>query len=224
MFRPFLALAAITLTAHCGSDQDKPYQPLAAWSGKKANLPAPPTLPNNPVKSGDSFTVFGASHHLKSLVHGKEVTQGPISLIGYIVDSNIPRAPDCAVHKSGKEDPKGCVAEIPSFWISDSKGDTKGPKIRVIGWARNFAILYDAMQAYDKLKEAPKELVKDDVLNVDIPYPIPATGAKVKITGKYNFSGRNSSDLVSDPQYGIFTMQKIEYLEPAPDKAAFAKK
>jgi hypothetical protein len=221
-----IALSALAVSAAgCGGNSDEPYKPQPAWSGKKASLPAPPSLPNTPIKTGDAYTIYGASHHLRSLIHSKDVTANTISIVGYIVDSNIPRAPDCAVHPAGKQDPENCVAEIPSFWVGDQKGaDPKAGKIRVIGWARNFAIIYDAIKEYDKSKDPPKELVKDDILNVDIPYPIPAVGAKVKITGKYGFSGRNSSDMVSDPVNGVFMLQKIEYLEPAPDKAAFAKK
>jgi hypothetical protein len=219
-------LAVLSALAGCGGNADEPYKPEPAWSGKKANLPAVPTLPNTPVKNGDSYTVYGAAHHLRSLIHNKDVTANPISIIGYIVDSNIPRAPDCAIHPSGKKDPDTCNdIPMPSFWLADNKGDK--PQIRVIGWARNFAIIYDAIKKYDTMKDPPKDpkdFVHDDVLNVDLPYPLPAVGAKVKITGRYNVSGRNSGDMVSDPTWGIMSMQKMEILEPAPEKAAFAKK
>ena len=216
------------LVTACSGNADEPYKPSPAWSGKKPNVPTPPTLPNTPIKAGDAYTVYGATHHLRSLTHMKDVTAAPISITGYIVDSNISRAPECAIHPTGKKDKDECVAEIPSFWIADTKGDTKGPKIRVIGWARNFAIIYDAIKAYDKLKDgvAPteKEVVKDDILNIDVPWPLPAVNAKVKITGKYNVSGRNSGDLVSDPMNGVMMQTKIEVIEKAPDKAAFSHK
>jgi hypothetical protein len=221
-----LPLPLVLGVAACGGNSDEPYKPTPAWSGKKPNMPAPPTLPNTPIKAGDAFTVFGATHHLRSLVHQKDVTANPITITGYIVESNIGKAPDCAIHPTGKKDKDDCVSEIPSFWIADTKGDTKGPKIRVIGWARNFAIIYDAIKAYDKLKEGeqPKEPITDDVLNVPLPYPLPAVGAKVKVTGKYGVSGRNSGDLVSDPMNGVMMQTKIEFIEKAPEKAAFAKK
>lgn len=208
----------------CGSG-DEPYKPAPAWSGKKANMPAPPQLPSTPIKAGDAYTIFGASHHLKSRIHDKEVTAKDITIQGYIVESNIPNAPACAIHKTGKGDDEKCKTEIPSFWIADSKGEAKA-KIRVIGFARNFPVIFDAMEKYKNLKEAPKDkdVVKDDQWQVDVPYPLPAVGAKVKVTGKYGFSSSKASGLVTDPLYGVMTYGKMEYLEPSPEPAKFLNK
>jgi hypothetical protein len=221
----FAALPAVAALG-CGGD-DAPYKAQPVWSGKKANIPPPPTLPNTPFKNGEVYTVYGATHHLRSLVHAKEVTTNPITISGYIVESNITTAPACAVHPTGKKDPDTCInIPIPTFTIADNKGDTKGARIKVIGWARNFAVIYDAVKEYDSVKpgEQPKALVKDEMLGADVPYPLPAVGAKVKVTGKYNFSGRTSGDMVADPNYGVMMYQKLETLEPAAEKAAFAKK
>src|SRR5258708_6340436 len=146
-----IGLAGILSAAACGRDEN-PYKPMPAWSGKHASLPAPVSPPNNPIKAGDAYTIYGAIHQLRSLIHSKEVTAQPITVVGYVVDSNTPRAPDRAGHKTGKKDPDNCNPEVPSFWIADNKGDTKGAKIRVVGWARNFAVIYDAMTAYKKVK------------------------------------------------------------------------
>jgi hypothetical protein len=224
-----LGLAAVLGAAvGCGGGDDNPYKPQPAWSGKAASLPAPPSLPSTPIKQGDAFTVYGAIHQLRSLMHSKDVTGPPaISIVGYIVDSNIPRAPDCAVHKTGKADPEGCSPEVPSFWIADNKDDTKGTKIRVVGWARNFAVVYDAMQAYKKIKpgEQPtdKQVVTDDMLNVPVPFPLPSVGAQVKITGAYNVAKTVVSDMVSEPTGGVMALQKVDTLQPAPAPAKFAK-
>src|SRR5450432_3520461 len=196
-----LGLAAVlTAAVGCGGGDDNPYKPQPAWSGKAASIPAPPTLPTAPPA---------------------------ISILGYIVDSNIPRAPDCAVHKTGKADPDGCNTEVPSFWVADDKGEMKGLKVRVVGWARNYAVIYDAMQAYKKLKpgDTPtdKQLVTDDMLNVTEPFPLPAVGAKVRITGAYNVAKTVVSDMVSEPVGGVMALQKLETLEPAPEPAKFAK-
>lgn len=210
----------------CGGD-DNPYKPQPAWSGKQASLPAPMGLPSTPIKSGDAYTVYGAIHQLRSLIHSKEVTSQPITVMGYVVDSNIPRAPDCAVHKTGKKDPDNCTPEVPSFWIADTNGDTKSPKIRVVGWARNFAVIFDAMTAYKKLKpgELPKDGgVSDDMLNVLVPFPLPSVGEKVRVTGAYNVAKVVVSDMVSEPTGGVIAYNKVEQLEPAPQPAAFAKK
>jgi len=218
------ALAAFPLIAGCGNS-DEPYKPTPAYSGRKASLPAVPELPKNPVKVGDAYTVFGAAHHLKSRIHDKEVTSKDITIQGYIVESNITTAPACAIHKTGKKDPDNCTnIEIPSFYIADEKGVTDKGKIRVLGWARNFAVVYDAMEAYKNKKEPPKELVKDDQWSVDVPFPLPAVGAKVKVTGKYGFSAAKGSGIVADPINGVLTYAKMEVLEPAPEPAKFANK
>jgi hypothetical protein len=220
----FLLAAA----SSCGSSgEDNPYKPQPAWSGKHASLPAPPTLPSpSTYKQGDAYTVAGAIHQLRSLLHSKDVTAQPISIVGYVVDSNIPRAPDCAVHKTGKKDPDNCSPEVPSFWIADEKDNTKGPKIRAVGWARNFAVVYDAMVAYQKLKpgDQPKEPINDDILNVAVPFPLPAVGQKVKLTGTYNVFKTVVSDMVSEPSGGVIAPSKFEVLEPSPEPAHFAKK
>jgi hypothetical protein len=218
-------LGALGVGTGCSGD-DNPYKPLPAWSGKRANLPAPPAAPSTPMKTGDGYTVYGSVHQLRSLLHNKDVTAQPITIVGYIVDSNIPRAPDCAVHKTGKADPEGCTPEVPSFWIADEKGNTKGPKIRAVGWARNFAVVFDAMKEYKKVKsgEQPKEPVTDDMLNVPVPFPLPAVGAKVKLTGAYNIAKTVVSDMVSEPSGGVITPTKIDVLEPAPEIAKFTSK
>jgi hypothetical protein len=216
----------LLLASGCGGD-DNPYKPQPAWSGKKASLPAPPSMPSTRIKSGDgTYTIYGAIHQLRSMLHSKDVTANPITITGYVVDSNIPRAPKCAIHKTGKGDAPDCNPEVPSFWISDNKGDMKGPKVRVVGWARNYAVICDAMKAYNKLKpgEQPKEPVNDDILNVALPNPLPSVGAKVKVTGAYNVAKTVVSDMVSEPSGGVIAMQKLESVEPAPSPAAFTVK
>ena len=78
------------------------------------------------------------------------------------------------------------------------------------------------MEKY-KSSEAPKELNKDELWGVDIPFPPPAVGAKVRVTGKYgvNFS-KSSAGIAADPLHGILTYSKLEVLEEAPEKATFA--
>jgi hypothetical protein len=208
----------------CSSGSDDPYKPAPAWSGRKASLPAVPQLPNTPIKAGDAYTVFGAIHHLNSRIHSIDVTAKDITIQGYIVQSNIPEAPKCAIHKVGKKDPDDCKAEIPSFWIADNKDDTKGQTIRVLGWAKNFASVFEAMEKYKNLKDPPKELYKDEVWMIDVPFPLPSVGAKVKVTGKYGYTfSKSSTGLVSDPKNGVMTFGSYTVLEPAPENAAFAK-
>lgn len=223
-----VGLAAVVLTPACGGN-DEPYKAAPAWSGRRPNLPTPPTLTNAPIKVGDAYTVAGASHHLRSRIHDKEVTKSSITIQGYIVEENVSSAPDCAIHKTGKADPENCNAEIPSFWIADEKNASKDkPRIRVLGWAKNFASVYEAMQKYKNLKEIKnpeKDLYKDEMWNVDVPFPLPAVGAKVKVTGKYGFTfTKSSTGIVSDPVNGVLTYEKIDVVEPAPEKVEFKNK
>jgi hypothetical protein len=213
----------------CSSGADEPYKPAPEWSGRKPSLPTPPTLNSAPIKVGDAFTIWGASHHLRSRIHEQEVTKAPITIQGYIVAENIADAPSCAIHKTGKKDPDDCVAEIPSFWIADEKGaGADKPRIRVLGWAKNFATVYEAMEKYKRIKEIKnpeKDYYKDDMWNVDVPYPLPAVGAKVKVTGRYGYSfSKSSTGIVTDPVNGVLTYEKMEVLEPAPAPAAFKNK
>ena len=185
-------------------------------------------MPTTPIKNGDgSYTIYGAIHQLRSLLHAKDVTAPPISITGYIIDSNVGRAPKCAIHKTGKADPADCNTEVPSFWISDNKGDMKGPKIRVVGWARNYAVICDAMKAYNKLKpgEQPERARPGrHPQRGRCPTRCPPSGAKVKITGAYNVAKTVVSDMVSEPSGGVIAMQKMDTIEPAPAPAAFATK
>lgn len=231
MRKPAFCLLALGLAAStfaCGSNEE-PYKAAPAWSGRKPSLPSPPTLSNAPIKVGDAYTIAGASHHLRSRIHDKDVTKAPITIEGYIVEENISDAPACAVHKAGKADPEDCKSEIPSFFIADEKGAGKDkPRIRVLGWAKNFATVWEAMEKYKNLKEVKdpaKDLFKDDVWSVDVPFPLPAVGAKVKVTGKYGFTfAKASTGLVSDPINGVMTYEKMEVVEPAADKVSFKNK
>ncbi|MDB4945377.1 MAG: hypothetical protein JWP97_4911 [Labilithrix sp.] len=228
-----LALATITTLAAAGcGNGDEPYKAAPAWSGRSPSLPTPPVVNQAPVKVGDAYTVAGASHHLRSRMHSAEVTKASIAITGYIVEENISSAPSCAIHKVGKKDPDDCPPagaapiEIPSFWIADTKGAGKdAPRIRVLGWAKNYATVFEAMTKYDKMKEIKdptKDYVKDEIWSVDVPFPLPAVGAKVKVTGKYGFSfSKSSTGMVSDPVNGVLTYEKVEVLEPAPEKVAF---
>jgi hypothetical protein len=210
-----IALLAPIASIACGSGADEPYKPTPAWSGRKPSLPSVPSLSTQAKKVGDAYTIFGAIHDLKSRIHSAEITAKDVNIQGYIVQSNIPEAPKCAIHKTGKKDPDDCTdVPIPSFWIADNKGDNKGQMIRVLGWAKNFASVYEAMEKYKNLKDPPKELYKDDVWSVDVPFPLPAVGAKVKVTGKYGYTfSKSTTGLVSDPNNGVMTYSSMQVLD-----------
>ncbi len=216
-----LASVAASATLGCGPAEE-PYKAKPAVSGKKASMPAVPTLPQKPKKGSDgAYTVAGIVHDLRSRVHAEEVNGKNLSIVGYIVKTNYDEAPKCAVHKTGKGDPPDCKSPIPTFWIADEKGDTK-EMIPVMGWASNFAQVFTLIEAIDrqpKGKEGEAKLA-DELWGADLPNPIPNVGAKVKVTGNYGVSfTKASSGTASNPKYGIMTLEKAEYIEQAPDKA-----
>ncbi len=235
------AFAMLLAMPACGP-KDEPYKAQPAYSGKPVKMPDVPTLPARAVKVGDAYTVWGAVHHLRSRVHDVDVKGKDITIIGYIVKTNLPDAPVCAVHKTGKGDPDGCKPPIPAFWIADEKGDAKTTikvitlsaarfgvdidekgdaktTIKVMGFASNFAQLYDAIEKYKKAKDGDP-LVQDEFLGQPVPRPVPAADAKVKVTGNYGFAyTRATSGIETDPRFGILTFQKIEYIEPPPTPA-----
>lgn len=224
LFPMSLALAGLlaSLTA-CGRDEIK-YEPVKPVTGVSVSLPSVPTVPDKPVKDGDAYTVWGASYALRNRVHTKEVADTKITLVGYIVKTNLEDAPECAVHKAGKADPEGCRAPIPTFWIADSKDADVKDAIKVMGFASNYAQLYDAIKEFDSGKKKDLEPgeaeYSDQVWGVPIPNPLPAKGAKAKVTGTYsvNFT-MSSGGAEADPIMGILTYGGIEYLEKAPELA-----
>jgi hypothetical protein len=233
----FLAVVAGALLASaatgCGGEERK-YVPKPAFSGQKANVPQVPTLPQKPKKVGDAYTVWGVTHDLRSRVHRHEVNGKKLSIVGYIVRTNLVECkddskahienctPKCAVHKTGKADPPECKAPVPTFWIADSKEGEPKEIIEVMGWASNFAGLYDAITEIDKTaKDKLKDLkIEDAFWGVAIPNPLPAVGAKVKVTGQYGVTfAKATSGVAANPKMGIMTVENIEYLEPAPELA-----
>jgi len=205
-----MAVALTAPLAGCGN-KDTGYTPRGAPSGATAALPAVPNVSQKPTKVGDAFTVWGASYSLRSRVHNKDVTDKPITIEGYITKTNLADAPECAVHKTGKGEPEGCKPPVPAFWIGDTKDAAEKDSIKVMGWASNYANIYDAIEAYKKDKA---EDVMDVRFQIAIPNPLPAAGAKVKITGPYGTTyTRHTTGTEADPIMGVLTMDKLEYIE-----------
>jgi hypothetical protein len=222
---PVAALAAALVLAlggpaACGGGGDEEYKPRPSPSGRGANLPAVPTLPQKPKKQGDAYTIYGAIHDLRSRVHGPKLQGKTISIVGYITKTNLGDAPPCAVHPGGVKDKPDCEKEpppVPAFWIADEKEATDRDSIKVLGFASNYARLYDAIRKY---RGGSKENAKDDVWGVDIPNPVPNKGAKVKVTGVYNYTFTKASQgTESDPLNGVITYESLTYIEPPPEVA-----
>jgi hypothetical protein len=198
-------------------NQVQSYQPKPAWSGKPVSLPDVPTLPSRPPRVGDAYTISGASHHLRSLVHSNEVKGKTISVVGYVVKTNFGEVPECAVHPTGKADPDNCRPPVPAFWIADEK-DQATNAMKVLGFASNFAQLYDAIKRDETSRGGDYKEVTDEFLGIPLPAPIPNVGAKVKVTGTYGFAyTKATSGIETDPRFGVMTYEKIEYIEKPPE-------
>ena len=195
------------------------YEPQTAWSGRAANIPEPPTLPTTPLRVGDAYTVYGAIRTLHAL-DGSEKLAHDITIVGWIVDTNLARAPKCAIHHTGHADPANCTSEVPAFTIADEKtAAANAPRIRVMGWASNFPNVYEA---YLKERAHSHDKLLDENWARELPSPLPAATAKVKVTGRYGMVfSLASSGIDADPRNGIFTVTHTETLEPATTPAAF---
>ena len=231
------AIVAISLSASlligCGPEE-KPYQPKPAYSGKKPSLPAVPTLPNKAKKDGDAYTVWGAIHDLRSVVHQNDFQDKDTTIVGYVVKTNFEVAckeemkrtpgeghcvPTCAIHKTGKADPAECKAPVPTFWIAETKEEKDWQKnaISVKGWASNFAQIFTMVEGLDKDDEAK---LQDEFFGHDLPTPLPNLGGKVKVTGRYGVTyTKSTGGAASDPRTGIVTWAKSEWLEVPPKRA-----
>jgi hypothetical protein len=208
----------------CGKD---PYIAAPAWSGPSPALPVPPVIPPSPEKIGEAYTVRGAIHLLRARTPSP-VLQEDIRVVGYIVDTNLARAPKCLLHPVGKQTPAGCIdgpnfsaGEAPRFMIADDNGASAGPRIIVSSWARNFAVVFDALRAYGKSADPPHERQFDDILGVAVPFPLPAIGAKVEVTGRYQSGFGASERATFDPPNGVLIYHSMITLERAPTPAAF---
>ncbi len=202
--------------AGCGEKEVK-YEPRKPPK-VQASLPAVPNVPQTPIKRGDVYTIWGASYSLRSRVMHKDIKDKPLTIEGYIVDTNLAQAPVCAIHKGGKADPEDCKPAVPSFWLGDTKDASRKDSIMVMGWASNYAQVFDAMKEIDE--KAEKAEPQDTFWGKPLPNPLPSKGAKVRITGKYGstFTGA-STGAQADPIMGILTYEKQEILEPAPELA-----
>ena len=204
-------------------DHGKPTEPPAAEApkcGKEVKLPKI-KLATGAITDGDAYTVWGAAHHLRTAALEKQVTKEPIPIVGYVVATNYAEAPECAIFMPGKKDtPPDCDAPIPSFSLADKK-DGSGAQIKVIGWASNWSYVLDTMTKVDDGADMSDHL--DPFTGEPIPHPVPNVGAKLKVTGKYNFSAFSASVGVKgisiDPRYGILSFNKLEVLEKSPTKA-----
>jgi len=209
------AAAAPQSTAACALTSR--YQPEAAPSSAPV-LPKPPQLAQQPLRVGEAYTVWGASYSLRSVQHRAEVTRAPIAITGYIVKTNLPDAPKCAVHTTGIADPVTCKAPLPTFWLADRADAPLGESIAVVGFASNYAQIYDAIRSFDG--KQPDAKYQDAFWGTDVPNPLPAAGAKVTVTGSYGmrFTKSQLAGIV-DSVMGVLSYEQMQELEPARELA-----
>jgi hypothetical protein len=182
-----------------------------------AGFPPVPVLPARAERAGDAFTVWGASLALRSRYQRSSVTERPITITGWIVRTNLAEAPRCAVHAGGVADPPGCTAPVPAFWIGDAPDAAISDSIKVMGWASNFAQIHDAIRTYAH-PGAPAHF--DTFWGIAVPNPLPAAGARVRVSGSYGPAFRRASTGIEvDPVMGILTADGIDTVERAPARA-----
>jgi len=205
-----------------GGDVDAPAV-ASATSPAVAPRPAPgarglptPKLVLLPQRVGEAYTVWGAGFAFRSRRHRAEVTTKPIAITGYVVKTNLGRAPRCAVHRAGIADPENCRADIPAFWLGDRRDAPEADCIKVMGFASNYAQLYDAIRQADSSK--PDEPYWDTFWGQKIPNPLPAAGAKLTVRGNYGLTfAKASSGAEADAIMGILDFRERDVLEEAPE-------
>ena len=175
-----------------------------------------PKLELQPLRAGDAYTVFGASYFLR--YRAREVTGKPVAITGYIVKTNFDEAPRCAVHRAGVADPENCHAGIPAFWLGDQPDAAEADCIKVMGFASNYAQLFEAIRLADSQKSNVP--YQDAFWGKTIPNPLPAAGAKVTVRGDYGRSfAKVSSGAETNLTMGVLDFIARDLLEPAPELA-----
>jgi hypothetical protein len=178
-----------------------------------AGLPAP-KLQTQPLRAGEAYTVWGASLYFRSPQHRQEVTLQPIAITGYVVKTNFAEAPRCAVHRAGMADPIDCKAAAPAFWLGDRPDASEADCIEVLGFASNYAQVYEAIRQADSAK--PDKPYVDTNWGQQIPNPLPASGAKLTVRGNYGLAfSKFSSGAETDSTMGILDFADRDELEPA---------
>jgi tetratricopeptide (TPR) repeat protein len=193
-----------------------PPKPTSDVSATPVRLPTVPNFPDLPRTQGDAFTGWGASFALRSRAHRRDVVrEGPdrfISITGYVTKTNLPDAPKCAVHRPGRADPPTCPRPMPTFWLGDTKDAPPNECIRVVGWASNYAQIYEAIRAFDR--RVPSEYI-DGFWGVSVPNPLPVEGEKLTVRGTYDTAfALAGAGRELDTEMGFLSYQSQKVLEP----------
>lgn len=151
-------------------------------------------LPDDPIRQDSMFTIWGASHHLRSKPHRKAVTAGPISVVGHVVAHNFADAPKCAIHRADAPPPPHCDAPTPTIYLADHPQKPTS-YIPVVAWSESWSALYEQLLAGEG---------------------VPNVGAVVVVTGRYGFSSPTG---VSNPRFGVLTASRLEITKPSKQPA-----
>jgi hypothetical protein len=183
----------------------------AAYEGTDKTEQAPIALPA--ISEGTVMSVARASAALRSPEHRAEVDGKEIRVAGYVVRSTIDEVPLCAVHRAGIEDPQGCAPPVPTFWLADTPKASPAESMRVMGWASNHAVIYDAIRLADRGVSAS---TVDGFWGVTLPQPLPAVGARLVIVGRYATKFEKATlPVPPDPVMGILDASQITTLTKA---------
>lgn len=193
-------------------------------------VPDPPTGPEGPKPSSseprkppivttEGYSVWGLGYSLRSPEHRDAVTREPVTVVGYVVATNLADAPGCAVHEVGIADPPECTAPIPAFWLGDRPDAAIADSVKVMGFASNYAQIYDAIREFDR----GQPTAVDAFWGQEVPNPLPAVGARVAVTGRFGRTfSMASSGVETDDTMGIVTYTSMQTLEPASELATLS--
>lgn len=168
------------------------------------------------------FTVQEAS----CLLHDESIRPGffekPISITGYVIATNLPDAPKCAVHGPKEFDPEDCYPPVPLFWLGNTRNATREGSIQVVGWASGFAQVVGAIDQYSTAGASSTYV--DVYWGKPIPNPIPAVGAWVTVVGIYgvttNFPMRGVD---TNAGMGILTYSNMTTAQPSQSPAVLPR-
>ena len=186
------------------------YAPSTA-SIEASHVPDAPVLPERPLERDGAFTVWGAQRRFRARPAADET----ISVIGYVVKTNFRDAPPCALAPVDKRLPADCRPPTPTLWLGDA-ADQAGGLLPVKGFASSFANLLAALKPGRARPTAP---TIDSPWGRPVPRPLPARGAKMRVTGVMAKTFTLSSDGAELYPAGVLTYASGEYLEPPSEPA-----
>lgn len=210
-------VASASAPAPCEKRVAAAYVPLPALSVSAA-LPEPLALPDRPERAGEAYTVWGLKKALRAPGGEGKLRDVDVTVEGYVVGTNFEDAPPCALHRTGKADPPGCVAPVPAFSLADGLEDAHF-HLKVMGFASNWANVFTASN-----RASHKQPYLDGQWGRAVPDPLPAKGARMRVTGRVSRVFTMSEGGVESDPGGILTYQEATYLAPPPAKATLGQK